>query len=162
MVCLVSTKPFSRNPIGLALLKQTVNADATSQRTGIASMTNSLSASQRCAESHFLRTTIISKWRHKSNQTGRHYRKSESFKHKDNLAVKEVKCMVENSLNPFNEDADPDCLFNTLTGKSCKKSTEDFLLVVKQRFILECVENPSRIEERIKKIILMSTILRQS
>ena len=43
------------------------------------------------------------------------------------MAVKEIKCMVENSLNPFNEDPDPD---NGKTGKSCKKSTEDFLLNV--------------------------------
>ena len=38
--------------------------------------------------------------------------------------------MIENSLNPFNKDADPDCLFNILTGKSCQKDTEDFLLNV--------------------------------
>ena len=44
--------------------------------------------------------------------------------------MKEIKYMVENSLNPFNEDADPGCLFSTLRGKSCKKSTEDFLLNV--------------------------------
>ena len=54
-----TTKPFSGNPIYLTL-EQTVNADAASQRTGIASMTNSIPAHQRWAESHFLRTTIIS------------------------------------------------------------------------------------------------------
>ena len=40
-----TTKPFSGNPINLRL-EQTVSADAASQRTGIASMTNSISARQ--------------------------------------------------------------------------------------------------------------------
>ena len=51
-------KTSSGNPIDLTL-EQTVNADASSQRTGIASMTNSISAHQHWVESHFLRTTII-------------------------------------------------------------------------------------------------------
>ena len=51
-------KTSSGNPIDLTL-EQTVNADASSQRTGIASMTNSISPHQHWVESHFLRTTII-------------------------------------------------------------------------------------------------------
>ena len=77
---------------------------------------------------------------------------------KDNLAVKKIKSMIENSLNPFKKDADPDRLFNICTGKSCKKGTEDFLLNVesigneaRKSFIQERVENPNRFEERIKK-----------
>ena len=53
------TKPFLGNSIDLTL-EQTVNANAASQRTGIASMTNSISARHRWAESHFLRTTVLS------------------------------------------------------------------------------------------------------
>ena len=34
--------------------------------------------------------------------------------------------MTENSYNPFNKDADPDGLFNTCTGESCKKSAHIF------------------------------------
>ena len=84
----------------------------------------------------------------------------------DNLAMKEIKSMIENSLNPFSKDADPDRLFNICTRKSCKKDTEDFLLNVefigseaRKRFIQECVENPNRFEERIKKnkILIFST-----
>ena len=44
--------------------------------------------------------------------------------------MKEIQSMIENSLNPFNKDADPDRLFNIWTGKSSKKGTEDFLLNV--------------------------------
>ena len=52
-------KPFSAGPIDLTL-EQTINADAASQRTGVTSITNSISARQRWAESHALRTRIIS------------------------------------------------------------------------------------------------------
>ena len=72
--------------------------------------------------------------------------------------MKEIKSMIENSLGPFNEDSDPDCLFNICTGKSCKKGTEDFLLNVesigheaRKRFIQECVENLNQFEEKIEK-----------
>ena len=77
-----TTKPFSGNHIDLTL-EQTVNADAASQRTGTASITNSISACQRWAESHFLRTTAISYLYEDLNLTKKkYYRKSESFKHK--------------------------------------------------------------------------------
>ena len=52
-------KYFSAGPIDLAL-EQTINADAASQRTGISSITNSISARHRWAESHSLETKIIS------------------------------------------------------------------------------------------------------
>ena len=74
------------------------------------------------------------------------------------MAVKEIKSMIENSLNPFKKDADPHRPFNIYTGKSCKKGTEDFLLIVeslgneaRKNFVQECVENPNQFEERIKK-----------
>ena len=136
--------------------------DAASQRTGIASMTNSISARQRWAKSHFLRTTIISYLNEGLNLTEKEDI-TEGLKasniNKNNLVVKEIKSMIENSLNPFNKDADPDCLCNICAEKSCKKGTEDFLLNVesigneaRKHFIQECVENPNRFKERIKKI----------
>ena len=39
---------------------------------------------------------------------------------------KKTKSMKEKSLEPFNKDPDPDGLFNICTGKSCKKSTQEF------------------------------------
>ena len=160
-----TTKPFSGNPIDLTL-EQTVNADAASQRTGIVSMTNSISARQRWAESHFLRTTVIS-YLHEDLNLTKQEDITESLKasniNKYNLAVKEIKSMIENSLNPFKKDADPHRLFNIYTGKSCKKGTEDFLLNVesigneaRKNFIQECVENPNQFEERIKKNKILS------
>ena len=55
-------KTFSRSPIDLTL-EQTINADAASQRTGIAAFTNSISARQRWAQSHHISMTIITQWR---------------------------------------------------------------------------------------------------
>ena len=54
-----TTKHFRGNPIDLTLEK-TTNAGVASQGTGIASMTNSISARQLWAESHFLGKTITS------------------------------------------------------------------------------------------------------
>ena len=52
-------KPFSRSPIDLTL-EQTINADAACQRRSVIALTNSVSAQQRWAQSHSLRTSIIS------------------------------------------------------------------------------------------------------
>ncbi|GFV42589.1 uncharacterized protein TNCV_1315941 [Trichonephila clavipes] len=52
-----TNKPFSRQPIDLTL-EQTINADAARTLTGIAHLTNSISARQRWA-SHDIRSTII-------------------------------------------------------------------------------------------------------
>ena len=124
-------------------------------------MINSIPARQHWAEAHFLRATVISYLYEDLNLTKKEDI-TESLKasniNKDNLAVKEIKSMIENSLNPFKKDADPDHLFNICTAKSCKKGTEEFLLNVesigneaRKCFLQECVENPNRFEERIKK-----------
>ena len=142
-----TTKTFSGNPIDLTL-EQTVNADASSQRTGIASMTNSISAHQHWAESHFLRTTIISYLNEDLNLT-KNEEITESLKasniNKDNLAMKEIKPTIENSLNPFNKDADPDGLFNICRGESCKKSAQVFFFFF-SFFFFECRIHWNRIQ----------------
>ena len=56
-----SSKSFSRSPIDLALEK-TINADAVNQRTRTSLLTNSISARQRWAESHFLHVSAISNY----------------------------------------------------------------------------------------------------
>ena len=54
-----TNKSFSRIPIDLTL-EQTINADAACQRTGVSVMRNSISAKQRWAKSHYIRTSTIS------------------------------------------------------------------------------------------------------
>ena len=54
-----TNKKFSRLPVDLTL-EQTINADAASQKVGITNLTNSVSARQKWADSHYIRTEIIS------------------------------------------------------------------------------------------------------
>lgn len=51
-------KSFSSQPIDLTL-EQTINADAARKLTGIVHLTDSISARQRWARSHDIRSTII-------------------------------------------------------------------------------------------------------
>lgn len=52
-------KPFSRQPVDLTL-EQTINADAARKLTEIIHLTDSISARQRWARSHDIRSSIIS------------------------------------------------------------------------------------------------------
>ena len=61
-------KDISRLPVDLTL-EQTVNADAASQKTGISYFTNSISARQRWADSHFVRMEVLSEVLNKLNMT---------------------------------------------------------------------------------------------
>ena len=93
-------KTFSGNPIDL-IVQQMVNTDAASQRAGIASMTNSISSCQCWAQSYFL-TTIISKWKLKLTRKKDIAKSLKASKiSKNKFAMKEIKSMIENSLNPF-------------------------------------------------------------
>ena len=98
-----TTKPFSRCPIDLAL-EQTINADAANQRTGIASLTNSISARQRWAESHFMRTSVLSQVFEDLNMSKKEdvtaSLKPERVT-KDNKHVTKIMTMLKETMNPF-------------------------------------------------------------
>ena len=55
-----TSKPFSKILIDLTL-EQTINTDAACQRSGFISLNNSISAWQHWAQSHSIRTIILSK-----------------------------------------------------------------------------------------------------
>lgn len=55
----VKKKPFSRQPIDLAL-EQTIHADAARRLPGVSHFTNSIKARQRLSKSHGIRSTVIS------------------------------------------------------------------------------------------------------
>ena len=61
-------KDFSRLPIDLTL-EQTVNADSASQKTGFSYFTNSISARQGWADSHFVRMEVLSEVLNKFDMT---------------------------------------------------------------------------------------------
>ena len=153
-----TAKPFSRIPIDLTV--EQTNADAASQRIGISYITDSISARQRWTDSHFLRTSIISNLYEEFGLTNkeditidlRRYRREG-----DNEAVKSIKMMVKDTINPIDNDLDTESLYNLSTGKSAEMDTEHFLLNIKkvgnaarERFINECLEDTSRFESPLK------------
>lgn len=64
-----TSKPFSRIPIALTF-EQTINADDACQRIGITTLTNSISARQRWAQSHSVIVTIVSQVLEEMGLTG--------------------------------------------------------------------------------------------
>ena len=68
-------KSFSDSPIDLTL-EQTTNADVANQKKGIASITNAIGARLRWAESHSLRTALLTQifnnlWMNKKEDVSR-------------------------------------------------------------------------------------------
>ena len=152
-----TAKSFSNNPIGLTL-KQIINADASSQCFGITSMTNSISARQRWAESHFFRNTFIS-----SLLDMLDLKKDvlKDLRHgimvKVNMLLHEVIDLLCAKMNPFDQ-ADKERLYNIATGKAASVDTEPFLLsmnvrekIAEKSFISECIKRSERFDERIAK-----------
>ena len=96
-------KPFSSTAIDLTL-EQTVNAEAASQHLEVLSITNSISARQRWAESHYLRTSIVSTMLEHLGMT----KKDDVSQHikpnrikKANASVRQVLHVLKETVNPF-------------------------------------------------------------
>ena len=155
-----TTKPFSASPIDLTL-EQTINADATSQRTGISSLTNSISARQRWAESHYLRTMLLTRSFEELGMSRKEDVSSNLKPHqirKDNDALSKVIALIEDTINPFEESLDRNHLFNIATGKAASQETTTFLLSIekignesKNLFVEQCLEDSARFEKSIKR-----------
>ena len=99
-----TNKPFSGSPIDLTL-EQTINHDAASQRSGISSLTNSISARQRWAESHFLRMSVINDVLEEAGMKKKEditYKLRPDVIRKDNECVSKLTKMIKDNLNPFN------------------------------------------------------------
>ena len=96
-------KPFSSTAIDLTL-EQTINAEAVSQHLEVLSITNSISARQRWAESHYLRTSIVSTMLEHLGMT----KKDDVSQHikpnrikKANASVRQVLHVLKEIVNPF-------------------------------------------------------------
>ena len=112
-------KPFSSTAIGLTL-EQTINAEAASQHLGVLSITNSISARQCWAESHYLRTSIVSTLLEhlgltKKDDVSQHIKPNKIKK--ANASVRQVLHVLREMVNPF-EMTGESLLFNIVTGKS--------------------------------------------
>ena len=155
-----TARMYSRMPIDLTL-EQTINADAACQRRCIIALTNSISARQRWAESHAIRTTVISKvFEDLDLFSGEEI--SEDLKdHRIKEHSQELKKLmeaIESTMNPFSINITKERLFNISTGKAARPETENFLLniaeigtIARDDFIDECCNDPSRFVERIKR-----------
>lgn len=102
--------PLARSPVDLTL-EQTVNADAENQLTRNYSV-NSISARQRWALSHCMRTKIL------------------SFV-KNNGKLSHIDDGINNTLNPFDSTIDQEILFNITSGRAASPEVANFLLNLK-------------------------------
>ena len=115
-----SGKNFSRLPIDLTL-EQTVNADAASQKTGINSFTNSISARQRWARSHSISVKVLSSLiddldLSPTEDVSCELKQSRITRNASDM--KRIIAMFNQSMNPFSPEQDQECLFNIGSGKA--------------------------------------------
>ena len=109
-----TNKSFWRSPTDLTL-EQTINADAACQRRGIIALPNSISARQRWAQSHSLRTIIISYLFEfvgisKKKDTWDDHKRSKIKKNSED--VQQIITATEGTMDPFSADLDKNELFN--------------------------------------------------
>lgn len=151
---------FSRYPVDLAL-EQTINADAANSLKGITHFSSSITARQRWAMSHSIRTKIISPVLQDLRMTETHdcIRELEGHRiEKDQKCLDNIIDAFNNNINPFDDRVDKDKLINIATGRSASKEIADFFLTIiqlgddlKKKFIVECNNNQGRFQQTIKK-----------
>ncbi|XP_057306368.1 uncharacterized protein LOC130644684 [Hydractinia symbiolongicarpus] len=153
-------KSFSRLPIDLTL-EQTINADAACQRKGISALTNSISARQRWAQSHSIRTSIVSYVFENLGMTKQEDVSQDlkaSRMRQNSKDLHQVINMVKETMNPFNDAIEKQYLFNIASGKAASPDTTKFLLNIvsvgskaRDKFIDECSKDPARFEKPIRR-----------
>ena len=121
-------KNFSKTLIDLTL-ELTINADAASQRTGVSAFPNLISARRRWVQSHFLRMSVVSHLLesldlNKKEDVTADLQKNK--KRKNAEALKSICQHIENTINPFSTDVDPNCLLNIETGRAASEETVAF------------------------------------
>lgn len=158
-------KSFSRQPTDL-VLEQTINADAGKRLTGVIQFTNLISARQRWARSHDIRTAIIS---YTMDVTGLR-RKNDVSADLEEYAMKRDSAQLwtfinnfENFLNPFQLNLDENYLYNIGNGTVASSAVQDYLLnflkkgeTLKEKFIAECSFERNRFEEKISQVEIMN------
>ncbi|CAG9834603.1 unnamed protein product [Diabrotica balteata] len=153
-------KPFSRQPIDLTL-EQTINADAARTLTGISHLTHSISARQRWARSHDIRSSIITHVLDELGITKKQDISPELQPHNIKNSCQQLEKFInafDQYVNPFGLDLSPDQLFNIGSGKAASSQVEEFLLNIQKNggelrtnFISECASDSKRFEKAIKK-----------
>ena len=155
---------FSRVPVDLTL-EQTVNADASSRKTGLSSVTNNYSARLKWCVTKFVRSSFVSKIKaycrlEKTNESIRELNPCRIMRNKRDLDL--ILNNFVGTRNPFDSSLESESsqkrLFNLSTGRAASHVVAQSLLGVpsdgKKRhhqFVDQCVDNPKRFEESIPK-----------
>ena len=114
-------------------MEQTVNADGASQKAGVSYFTNSISARQRWADSHFVRMEVLSEVLNKLDMSTK---EDVSQDLKPNRIIKNTRDLekilrsIQENLNAFRQKVNKDLLFKIGTGKLSKQEAAEFLLNV--------------------------------
>ncbi|CAH0555054.1 unnamed protein product [Brassicogethes aeneus] len=151
---------LGRSPVDLTL-EQTINADAGNTLTGVSHFTNSISARQRWALSHSMRTKILSAVKVEiglSHSDDTSYSLEKNRIEKDNKTLSSILETIKKTMDPFDENLDKNILFNMSTGKAASSNVADFLLNIKSlghqlklRFFSECFKDSLRFVKPIKR-----------
>ncbi|KAG8177854.1 hypothetical protein JTE90_027120 [Oedothorax gibbosus] len=157
-------KPYSKQPIDL-VLEQTINADAARRLTGIMQFTNSISARQRWALSHDIRSTIISYVNKYLDLQKEQDVTTELTNHNIKNNIRQLQKFIDTFhqfINPFDAEVPKDFLINISSGKAASEPVEKFLLNIEENgeikrktFITECEQqDDGRLEKSIKKTLI--------
>lgn len=117
-----TNKCFSRQPIDLTL-EQTINADAGRRLTGVIHFTNSISARQRWAKSHDIRTSVISHTMNVTKLSGSNDITADLEFHAIKKNAEQLEMFIstfEKFFNPFDTELDPNFLFNIASGRAAR------------------------------------------
>ena len=115
----INKKDFSRLPTDLTL-EQIVDADTSSQKTGISYFTNSISARQRWAHIHFVRMEVLSEILTKLDMTTKDAVSQEIKPNqimKNNRDSEKILKSLQENMHPFSEKVNKDLLFNIDNGE---------------------------------------------
>lgn len=155
-----TNKPFPKQPIDL-VLEQTINADAARKLFGIIHFTNSISARQRWARSHDIRSTIISSMHKNLGLEKEQDVSAELTNHAIRNNTKQLRNFIDAFdafINPFDSQVPKHLLINISSGKAASEPVEKFLLNIEkngeakhQAFISEYELDINRFEKSIKK-----------
>lgn len=132
--------------------------------SGIIQFTNSISARQRWARSHDIRSTIISSVYKDLDLQQIQDVTAEVSNHNMKNDTKQLQKFIDEFdrfINPFSPEVPQDLLLNISSGKAASEVVEKFLLNVekngdirRQTFIAECKNDEYRFEKSIKKVPL--------
>lgn len=155
-----TSKPFSRTPIDMAL-EQTINADAASRMTGIASFSTSVNARSRWMVTRSVRSYIVSVLMGKADLVSKEDVTKDLKAHritKDNGDVMKLVDGINNLMNPFTQEISSANLYNIATGKKVGDDVKVDMLECYskgkewcQEFKEGCFADPSRFERPIKR-----------